>query len=114
MAIYRSNYLKPDFNIPLTKGNIYNAIKESYYGGLVDVYKNHGVNLHYYDINSLYPFSMLKPMPVGEPVFVEGDLNLKNLFGFFYAKIETPNMNVPVLPTKIKNITLCPIGSFEG
>lgn len=76
MAIYRSNYLIPEYNIPLTKGNIYNAIKESYFGGLVDVYKNNGVNLHYYDINSLYPFSMLKPMPVGAPEFVEGHWNI--------------------------------------
>lgn len=42
--------------------------------------------------------SMLKPMPVGQPEY--GELILKNLFGFFYARIEAPNMNIPVLPIK--------------
>ncbi|KAJ3382193.1 hypothetical protein HDU92_004898 [Lobulomyces angularis] len=45
------------------------AMKEGgYYGGLVDVYETFGENLFYYDVNYLYPFAMLKDMPVGNPV----------------------------------------------
>ena len=33
---------------------VYNDIKESYYGGITEVYKPHGKNLYYYDVNSLY------------------------------------------------------------
>ena len=34
-------------------------IRGSYYGGAVDYYKAYGENLHYYDVNSLYPYAML-------------------------------------------------------
>ncbi|XLR65359.1 hypothetical protein S83_016031, partial [Arachis hypogaea] len=43
-------------------------IRRGYYGGHSDVYKPHGENLFYYDVNSLYPFVMKTlPMPGGEP-----------------------------------------------
>lgn len=37
--------------------------RESYYGGLANVYKPYGKDLYHYDVNSLYSFSMLKAMP---------------------------------------------------
>ena len=118
LTVFRTSFLhKIQSQIPLTIGSVYNNIKQAYYGGIVDTYIPFGHNLHYYDVNSLYPYSMLKDMPVGSPTFIEGDhIDLNSIFGFFYADISTPtNIHIPVLPVKLKSgITLCPKGSFSG
>lgn len=121
-AIYRSNYLKKDYKIPLIEGKIYDFIKQSYTGGSVDVYKPVGKNIHRYDVNSLYPFVMHNNfMPTGNPIYFEGDI-LKidsNSFGFFEVKVIAPdNLNIPILQTKIKinnlNKTVAPLGIWSG
>lgn len=38
-------------------------IRYGYYVGATDYYKKYGENLYYYDVNSLYPYAMLKDMP---------------------------------------------------
>jgi len=39
-------------------------LRESYKGGIVDVYKFHLVGKgFYYDVNSLYPTAMIRPCP---------------------------------------------------
>ena len=44
-------------------------IRESYNGGIVDVYKFHLLGEgYYYDVNSLYPTAMCEPMPIGNIV----------------------------------------------
>jgi hypothetical protein len=118
-GIYRSNYLKKEYKIPLIEGKIYDFIKQSYTGGSVDVYRPIGINIHRYDVNSLYPFVMNNNfMPTGNPTYFEGDI-LKidsNSFGFFEVKVIAPdNLNIPILQTKIKinnlNKTISPIGT---
>ena len=52
--------------IGILRANQDKFIRRGYYGGHTDVYIPYGENLHYYDVNSLYPFSMLRDMP-GEP-----------------------------------------------
>jgi len=54
---YGSN--KPVIN----KASIYKDIKKSYYDGITEVYKPYGENLHYYDVNSLYPYTALQDIP---------------------------------------------------
>lgn len=61
MKIFRTNFLDKD--IPVLKRSQDNYIRKSYIGGAIDHYKLYGKNLYYYDVNSLYPFAMLKPMP---------------------------------------------------
>ncbi|KAK4380026.1 hypothetical protein RND71_001888 [Anisodus tanguticus] len=49
-------------------------IREGYYSGHVDTYIVVGEKLHYYDVNSLYPFVIKENiMPNGWPVW-DGDL----------------------------------------
>jgi hypothetical protein len=104
-AIYRSNFMKEE-KIPKILSKLHYTIKESYYGGIVDIYKPSGRSINSYDINSLYPSSMKKfPMPIGEPKHFSGNVfeYEKNPFGFFKVKVSAPtNMKVPFLPTKIK------------
>lgn len=82
-------------NIPIiNKSSIYKDIKQSYYGGITEVYKPYGENLYLYDVNSLYPYVALQDMPGLEcsKVNYYTDKSLQELgdvFGFFYCKIES-------------------------
>ena len=106
---------------PIIKGSVYNDIKKAYFGGFVDIYIPFAKNVNSYDVNSLYPSTMAKcPMPVGNPVYVEGStLSLNDIFGFVYVKVIAPKIHTPILPYRHKNksgsiSTLYPIGTWEG
>lgn len=76
----------------------YVEIKQGYFGGRVEIFKNYGENLYAYDVNSLYSHVMLKDMPIG-PIIKSTDPNLDNYFGFCYATVMVPdNTYNPVLP----------------
>lgn len=99
LKIFRTRFLdKPIFILP---SNIDLFIRESYFGGGTDVYKAYAKKVFYYDVNSLYPFSMLKPMPY--EILNNGKLinlanrSLDSFFGFAKVKITCPsNMLRPV------------------
>lgn len=121
-AIYRSKFLT-NLNIPLINGEIYKDIKQGYTGGAVDVYNPSGENVYRYDVNSLYPFVMKEyPMPIGKPIYFEGDIleTDPKAFGFFEAEVIIPkDLNIPILQCKIKTPkggirTLAPLGSWKG
>jgi hypothetical protein len=120
-AIYRINYLK-FYKIPLITGNLYKALKLSYTGGSVDVFKPYGTDIKGYDVNSLYPTVMLQnDMPVGTPIYFEGDIYKYEIepFGFFEVEVNAPlDLNVPILQKKIltKNgyRTIAPVGTWTG
>jgi DNA polymerase type B, organellar and viral len=122
-AIYRSTYLKDEKLIPLIYDQIFKDIKSAYTGGTVDVINPQGDGIFGYDINSLYPFVMLNyPMPVGSPVYFEGDITLieKKPFGFFEVEVIAPEgLNIPILQTIFKsesggNRTISPLGNWKG
>lgn len=66
MKIFRQLfYDEKRFPIYVPNRNEDTFIRRGYYGGHADVYVPYGENLHYYDVNSLYPHVMKKyPMPV--------------------------------------------------
>jgi hypothetical protein len=116
LKIYRTKFQEdPIFILP---SNIDNFIRNSYYGGGTDVYKAYGANLHYYDVNSLYPYAMLKPMPYNLIQTKLIDLSFKSLedfFGFAYVNINCPlNMLRPVLPFHKDGKTIYPVGTWSG
>ena len=95
--------------IPQLTGQIAKDIRESYTGGAVDMYipsNEEGEQIHCYDVNSLYPFTMKdKVMPIGKPTFFKGDIRKidPNAFGFFFCKIETPKeLEHPIIQTHVK------------
>jgi hypothetical protein len=115
-AIYRSNFMK-DGLVPIIQSKLHRIIKQSYYGGITEVYKSRGRNIKSYDVNSLYPHSMKScPMPTGQPTYVNGNLKYilkyvannqsfnKIPFGFFNVDVVAPEvLDKPFLPTKIKS-----------
>lgn len=120
LAIFRSNFLEGDDLICKVGGEMYRDIKNGYYGGFVDSYKPHARNVNSYDVNSLYPASMLKfPMTVGKPIKFEGNPdNVKDLFGFVYADVTCPlHIKTPIIPYKVRSKTggiinvIYPVGS---
>ena len=120
-AIYRSNYYDiKDTPISLIHGKVDNAIRQSYFGGLVDAFIPYGENLFKYDINSSYPHSMKLDMPIGQPTFIDGiniNLNDPNIFGFYNCEVTTPNNSddfTPVLPFKSNGKVITPIGTWTG
>jgi hypothetical protein len=78
-----------------------------------DYYYKYGENLKHYDVNSLYPKAMCNPMPIKYLGESDGiNVKLENMFGFAEAKITSPdNLSIPLLPHKVDNETLHPLGS---
>lgn len=120
LAISRMSYYDPNsWPIHIPSRNEDTFIRRGYYGGHADVYKPYGKNLHYYDVNSLYPYIMKTySMPGGVPVWnghLEGQ-ELSNLYGFIEAYVECPRtLTRPFLPYRDENETLLfPTGEFVG
>lgn len=115
LKIFRQKYL--NFNIPILKGSVDRFIRNSYFGGHTDYYKAYISEGYYYDVNSLYPFAMCKPMPF-ELIKEYKDMtniNLSNFFGFCLAEITTPrDILKPLLPYKYQGKTIYPTGNWIG
>jgi hypothetical protein len=117
LKIFRTMFQdKPIFILPY---NTDNFVRNAYFGGGTDVYKAYAKNVYYYDVNSLYPFAMLKPMPYN--ILNDGKLidlsnrKLDTFFGFAQVQIVCPtNMLRPVLPFHHEGKTIYPVGSWTG
>jgi len=93
-------------------------MRNAYYGGVVEVFKNEGENLKLYDVTSLYPFAMLQDMPTGDMLF-STDSDINNYFGIVFVEVDTTNLdpkysNYPLLPHKIDGRMYNPLGSWSG
>jgi len=123
LKIFRTRFLDED--IFILKQHIDLFIRQGYFGGGTDVYKAYGKLLHYYDVNSLYPFAMLNDMPheliLGKDGMKYGGIqylqnrSLDSFFGFAEAHIDCPtNMKRPVLPFHKDGKTIYPVGTWKG
>ena len=95
-------------------------LRRAYFGGSVDYYKASFVRcvkkLFHYDVVSLYPFAMLKPMPITIIERIDKLDKLDNLFGFVECEVKCePNrVKVPVLPYRINNKNVYGYGTWTG
>jgi hypothetical protein len=115
LRIYRSHFLHEE--IPLLKSFEEKFVRESYLGGATDYYKAKGENLHCYDVNSLYPYAMLKPIPY-KAIAKHNDLsgvNVKDFKGFVLAKVTSPDyIRHPIVALKHEGRTIYPLGTWYG
>ena len=119
MRIFMLKFLK--FDIPILKRVQDKFIRKGYYGGHTDYYKKYIKKGFYYDVNSLYLFAMLKPMP-HEIIIINhhknmDNINLNDFFGNIKCEIETPNdILKPLLPYKDPNTskTIYPVGKWSA
>jgi hypothetical protein len=112
--IFRLNFL--NIEIPTLTNKLDSVLRLAYLGGSTDYFFKYGENLKHYDVNSLYPKAMCNPMPIEFLGESHGnDVKLEDIFGFAKAKITAPNnLEIPLLPFKIFNETLHPLGSWIG
>ena len=125
LDIFLSTYNKNNSNTPLiNKKSIFNDIKCNYYGGITEVYRPTNIDneiLYYYDVNSLYPYAALNPIPDLQYRFINNIsqdgrnyLINKNKFGFFYCYIETNNTYLGLLPVRNQTGIILPNGHWRG
>lgn len=100
---------------PLTN-NIRSKLTNFYYGGRTEVFKRTGEGLFYYDINSLYPYVMSNYKYPEINSSYELTMNAADMddCDFIYCDIKAPEINIPLLPTKINNKLIFPLGSFAS
>jgi hypothetical protein len=106
-------YCRED-SIPLIDNKImYNNIRKAYYGGRTEVFKPNGINLNYYDVNSLYPFVAKQVMPgVKCSYIIDNDIDLDKVFGYLYCDITAPsNIYLGLLPMIHKKGLIFPTGT---
>lgn len=113
LKILRRNFLKTP--IPILKSTMDKFIRQSYFGGCTDCYIRYGKKIKHYDVNSLYPYAMLKPMPYEFIRYHNENIDLLNFFGFIKAEIICPDsMKRPILPLKHNGKTIYPTGNWTG
>lgn len=101
LDIFRSRFFKGELlELPI---KMETDFRENYYsGGRVEVYKSYGKKVNVYDVNSLFSFAMLRPMPVGD-VYKTKSFH-KDKIGFYKVRIKsTPSWYISPLLTKIRN-----------
>lgn len=116
LNIFLKNYLT-DSKLPIIKGSAYDELKNAYYGGVTEVYRPYGKDLYYYDVNSLYPFVALNPMCSNKYTYIEfykTEVNIDELFGFFYCDIEATDNYLGLLPVKSLEGLIMPVGKWKG
>lgn len=118
--ILNKNYLKGITANRMPK-NVENWIRQAYYGGRTEIFKFHGKNLNYFDVNSLYPYVMKENYyPIGRyKIFKNPEKIRKLLFlgklGILKANINYPYNYICCLPYKTEDKKLIfPYGKFTG
>jgi len=116
--IFRINFLNKNMSIPILGKSLNSIIRKSYFGGGVHVFKSFARKVYHYDINSLYPYAMLKPMPYKLiKIFIPDNqfrLNDK-IFGFIKVKVTiNENCKKILLPQRINDKIVYQSGTFIG
>lgn len=110
LFIYKNQFLEEDlFRL---KDDEEAFIRRCYYGGWVDIFKQYGENLFYYDFNSLYPTCMLEEMPTGEPL--KSKAFDKNRIGFYEVDVFIPKMKISPVPAVMNGKLMFVCGNFRA
>ncbi len=112
--------LNKEFKVYDLSKSLDSKLRKAYLGGIVDVYRPHLIEQtgYYYDVNSLYPTAMCKPMPVGMPQLVDltvDEFLNSDFFGFVEGVVRASSEEyIGLLPIKFQGKLICPGGIFTG
>ncbi|HJZ23918.1 MAG TPA: DNA polymerase [Candidatus Babeliales bacterium] len=116
MSLFRTKYLKETYQV-LPKSWLLDIL-QGYYGGRTEVFKRgRAENLNYYDVNSLYPYSMMNdfPDPNHMRITKKNDYSyIKNYEGMSHVDLFCPKMDIPLLPVRHEKKLIFPVGEFTG
>lgn len=89
-------------------------IRKAYYGGRTEIFSFQSENGFINDINSSYPNSMLKEIPIGKGIMKTSNVS-KKTFGFIRATVSCTSVNkIPILPVRYGGSLIFPMGEFTG
>lgn len=109
LAVHRTTLKASIRRSPL---EIQNFVRSGYFGGRVEIFKHEGFNLNYYDVNSIYPYCM-RNFPI--PIEYIGESENYRQFGFHKVSVSVPHdIEIPILPVKVKDKLIFPTGVFTG
>ncbi len=106
----------------MTVGCLHRFTRAAYYGGRVEVFRESfngpGV-LNYGDVNSMYPWAMLGPVPTELSFVREGDPDFdwaaRDHLGFVECTVRIPlDCYLPPLPFRTRGRLIFPVGTFSG
>lgn len=89
-------------------------VRQTYFGGRVEIFRMLGKDINHYDFNSLYPSVMRNNfVPTGFPVWVRDFY--PEYAGFYNASVSYPTDNyIPCLPFVHDGRLVFPVGTFRG
>jgi len=117
MSIFRHDYQSRD--LPSVRDKVTDWIRLGYFGGRVETYRWDAATLNCYDVNSLYPYAMMGPLPVrydmGTRRIPDND---DKFIGFYEADVDYPELYIPSLPYLLSESQeqklYFPVGRFTG
>jgi hypothetical protein len=117
IRLWRLKYMPKGVEIYALTKTSDRLMRQGYQGGRVETLKPLLKEVGYhYDVNSLYPTAMLKPMPIGQPYEIQGNripIDLKDFFGFVKCTVYAPYMYFPILCLRTDHL-IAPVGVFSG
>lgn len=120
MDLFRRRYLRREI---LPHRSLHAFFRDCYVGGRTEVfdYRRRIGEMNYYDVNSLYPFACLRPLPVeliergSRPTEGLPSYNHETEALFANCLVEVPDsVAVPPLPTRSNGKLIFPVGRFWG
>lgn len=109
LRLWRKDFLQETIWKP--RPEVSELARQSYCGGRVEIFKKQHSNLTAYDVNSMYPFVMMQPMPT-EYVGESRQLT-DQYYGFIECTITIPDMYTPCLPVRGDKLYF-PVGTVRG
>lgn len=107
---------------PDCEGCLHSFVRRGYYGGRVEVYRDKFLgpgSLNVGDINSMYPWAMLGPVPTELVAIKEGSIDFEkhcaHWLGFLDVDIDVPRgAYLPPLPYRTQDKLVFPTGTLSG
>lgn len=112
VQVFQLHFLKRKLCKPSRK--VEDFIRQAYFGGRCEVYRWDPAEVQKYDVNSLYPYAMLGPVPTDYTGWSSRLPDDDREIGFYEAEVRYPECYLPRLPVVIGKRLFFPTGRFTG